>query len=117
LGTEVLQRHAAAYCKANGKTPQLEAGAYYRYRRDGEYHAFNPEVWRNLHKAVESGDRDDYRQYAQLVQSRQPMTLRDLWEFTPREPIPLDEVEPLESIMTRFATAAMSLGALSPEAH
>ncbi|MHB8575301.1 MAG: glutamate synthase large subunit, partial [Dehalococcoidia bacterium] len=115
LAAEVLGRHALAY--TNGKAPHLDAGAYYRYRREGEYHAFNPEVWRLLHKAVETGDHDDYRQYADVVQSRAPVSLRDLFEFVPGEPVPLEEVEPLENIMTRFVTAAMSLGALSPEAH
>jgi len=115
LAQETIDRHAAAF--GNGRAPALDAGAYYRYRRDGEYHAFNPEVWRNLHKAVESGDYADYRQYADIVQSRNPIALRDLLEFVPTDPIPLEEVEPIEKIATRFVTAAMSLGALSPEAH
>ncbi|HCU11993.1 MAG TPA: hypothetical protein DGB72_07705, partial [Gemmatimonadetes bacterium] len=106
-----IDRHAAAF--GNGRAPALDAGAYYRYRRDGEYHAFNPEVWRNLHKAVESGDYADYRQYADIVQSRNPIALRDLLEFVPTDPIPLEEVEPIDKIATRFVTAAMSLGALS----
>jgi glutamate synthase (NADPH/NADH) large chain/glutamate synthase (ferredoxin) len=115
LAAEVLDRHAVAF--GNGKAPGLDAGAYYRYRREGEYHAFNPEVWRALHKAVESGDHGDYRQYADSVQSRPPVTPRDLLEFVPVEPVPLEEVEPIEAIARRFVSAAMSLGALSPEAH
>jgi len=115
LAQETIDRHAAAF--GNGRAPALDAGAYYRYRRDGEYHAFNPEVWRNLHKAVESGDYADYRQYADMVQARNPIALRDLLEFVPTDPIALEEVEPIDKIATRFVTAAMSLGALSPEAH
>ncbi len=115
LAGETLERHATAFCDA--KAPQLDAGAYYRYRRDGEYHAFNPEVWRNLQRAVQSGEYNDYRQYADMVQSRKPITLRDLLEFVPGDPIPIEEVESQEAIFPRFVTAAMSLGALSPEAH
>jgi len=115
LAAELLQRHAVAY--ADSRAPVLPAGSFYRYRRDGEYHAYNPEVWRQLHKAVKSGDYDDYRQYASIVQSREPVTLRDLMEFVPGEPIPLEEVERAEEVVKRFVTAAMSLGALSPEAH
>ncbi len=115
LAFETLDRHAVAF--SCGDAPGLDAGAFYRYRRDGEYHAFNPEVWRSLQRAVQTGDYNQYRQYSEIVQSRQPVTLRDLLEFVPGDPIPLDEVEPIEKIVPRFVTAAMSLGALSPEAH
>ncbi|HZU76783.1 MAG TPA: glutamate synthase large subunit, partial [Dehalococcoidia bacterium] len=115
LAQEVIDRHRRAY--ANGKLPSLDPGGYVRYRREGEYHAFNPDVWRTLHKAAQTGSYDEYRQYASIVQNRPPTVLRDLLDFVPGEPVPLDEVEPAEQIVKRFVTAAMSLGALSPEAH
>ncbi len=114
IAMEVLGRHAVAF----GGVPRLDDGALYRYRRDGEYHAYNPGVIQALHKAVESGTWEDYRVYSDLISARPPTALRDLLTFKPMgAPVPLDEVEPVESIMRRFVTAAMSLGALSPEAH
>jgi glutamate synthase (ferredoxin) len=114
LGMQALGRHALAF----GERPKLDEGALYRYRRDGEYHAFNPGVIQALHKAVDTGEYADYKAYSDLVASRPPTTLRDLLRFRPLgAPVPIDEVEPIENIMRRFATSAMSLGALSPEAH
>ena len=85
---------------------------------DSEYHAYNPDVVGTLQQAVRSGDMADYRVYADLVNNRPACSLRDLFDLVEaREPIPLDEVEPASAIYPRFDTAAMSLGALSPEAH
>ncbi|MGI8549588.1 MAG: glutamate synthase large subunit, partial [Dehalococcoidia bacterium] len=115
LAREALDRHTVAFGLG---TPRLDDGGYYRYRREGEYHAYNPEVVKALHRARDTGRYEDYQSYAHLVQSRQPMTLRDLLDFQPdREPVPVEEVEGIGTIMRRFATSAMSLGALSPEAH
>jgi glutamate synthase domain-containing protein 2/glutamate synthase domain-containing protein 1/glutamate synthase domain-containing protein 3 len=109
-----VQAGRAAQAHQRRKLP--EAG-YYRFRRDAEYHAFNPLVVRALQKAAQSGDPEDYRQFTALVYQRPPTNIRDLLSFVPREPIPLEEVEPVESIRARFVVSAMSLGALSPEAH
>jgi glutamate synthase domain-containing protein 2/glutamate synthase domain-containing protein 3 len=120
IALETLGRHHRAYGNgvgANGRSP-LPDGAFYRYRRDGEYHAFNPDVVKAMHKAVDTGEYTDYREYAALVHSRPPTTLRDLVRFKPLGPaVDVSEVELEENIMRRFATSAMSLGALSPEAH
>jgi glutamate synthase (NADPH/NADH) large chain/glutamate synthase (ferredoxin) len=89
----------------------------YRFRRDGEYHAYNPLLVRTLQKAAQSGDREDYQRFTELVYQRPPTTLRDLLTFRPTAPIPLEQVEPMESIRARFVISAMSLGALSPETH
>ncbi len=89
----------------------------YRFRRDAEYHAFNPLVVRALQKAAQTGKKEDYRQFTSLVYSRPPTVLRDLLSFVPTTPIPLEEVEPMEAIRTRFVIAAMSVGALSPWTH
>src|SRR6266852_767313 len=89
----------------------------YRFRRDGEYHAYNPLIIRALQKAAQSGDMADYRDFTALVYQRPPTTLRDLFAFVPTDPIPLEQVEPMESIRARFVVSAMSIGALSPETH
>ncbi|MEM7358126.1 MAG: glutamate synthase large subunit [Pseudomonadota bacterium] len=96
----------------------IDQGGLLKFIHGGEYHAYNPDVVKTMHAAVESGDYDLYREYADTVNNRAPMVLRDL--LVPRsdvEPLPLDEVEPWEDIVLRFDSAGMSLGALSPEAH
>src|SRR6266699_115835 len=90
---------------------------YYRFRRDGEYHAYNPLIIRALQRAAQSGDTTDYRSFTELVYQRPPTTLRDLLAFVPTTPIPVEQVESLESIRARFVVSAMSVGALSPETH
>ena len=116
LGAEALALHAGAY--GASATPMLDVGGFYRYRRDGELHAFNPDVLDALHTAVHTGRWEDYERYARLVNEREPIALRDLLEFhSDRAPIPLDQVEPAEGIRKRFCTAAMSYGALSKETH
>lgn len=89
----------------------------YRFRRDGEYHAFQPLVIRALQKAAATGSHEDYQQFTELVYSRPPTVLRDLFSFKARAPVPLEQVEPMESIRARFVVSAMSVGALSPETH
>ncbi|HZU02997.1 MAG TPA: glutamate synthase large subunit, partial [Ktedonobacteraceae bacterium] len=103
--------------EANGRRRKLSDLGRYRFRRDAEYHAFNPLVVRALQKAALSGSMDDYRQFTTLVYNRPPTALRDLLSFAPTTPIPLEQVEPMESIRARFVVSAMSVGALSPETH
>jgi len=99
----------------------IEQGGLLKFVHGGEDHAYNPDVVQWLQKAVQSGSRDDYREYARLVNERPALALRDLLRLKTGSdkvtPIPVDEVEPLEDIYPRFDSAAMSLGALSPEAH
>jgi glutamate synthase domain-containing protein 2/glutamate synthase domain-containing protein 1/glutamate synthase domain-containing protein 3 len=114
IARDTLRRHASAYGR---NTDDLEEGGSHGYRRNGELHAFEPRVVKTLHAALRSGTRLDYRSYADLVHERGAISLRDLLEFRPRTPIPLDEVEPASALFPRFLTSAMSLGALSPEAH
>ena len=94
-------------------------GGLLKYSSDSEYHAFHPDVVHALHAAVESDKLEDYRIFTSLINEREPAVLRDLLKIkvNDRESIPLSEVEPIESILTRFDSAGMSLGALSPEAH
>jgi glutamate synthase (NADPH/NADH) large chain len=96
----------------------LVQGGLLKYVHGGEYHCFNPDVVATLQAAVRGGDFNRYLDYARLVNDRPVATLRDLLQVNPAaEPIPLDEVEPVEEILQRFDSAGMSLGALSPEAH
>ncbi|UCE89146.1 MAG: glutamate synthase large subunit [Pseudomonadota bacterium] len=96
----------------------IAQGGLLKYIHGGEDHAYNPDVVHALQKAVRSGRQDDYRQYARLINNRAPLAFRDLLTLrTDVEPVPLEDVEPVETIVKRFDSAAMSLGALSPEAH
>ena len=95
----------------------ISPGGILKYMHGQEYHAYNPDVVTTMHKAVRSGEFSDWRDYADTVNNRPVATLRDLLKVKTQNPIPLDEVEPLESIIKRFDSAGMSLGALSPEAH
>ena len=96
----------------------LRAGGLYKFVHGGEYHMYNPDVIATLQHAVRTGNPADYRIYADHVDRRPPSALRDLLGLKPAAaPIPLDEVEPIETILKRFDSAGMSLGALSPEAH
>jgi glutamate synthase (NADPH/NADH) large chain len=96
----------------------LKQGGLLKYVHDGEYHCFNPDVVATLQAAVRSGDFGRYMMYSKLVNERPVSTLRDLFELRPAAaPVPLAEVEPVTSILPRFDSAGMSLGALSPEAH
>ncbi|MEQ9565390.1 MAG: glutamate synthase central domain-containing protein, partial [Pseudomonadales bacterium] len=96
----------------------INPGGLLKFVYGQEYHAFNPDVIQYMHDAVRSGDFKDWQKYADTVNQRPVATLRDLLRFKPGlQEIPLDEVEPIESIVKRFDSAGMSLGALSPEAH
>jgi glutamate synthase (NADPH/NADH) large chain len=96
----------------------IQPGGLLKYMHGQEYHAFNPDVINTVQRAVETGSYDAYKEYAQLVNTRPVATLRDLFGFSEKaKEIPLSEVEPIEAIFPRFDSAAMSLGALSPEAH
>ena len=117
IAMETLTRHAASYAPAGAAV--LEEGGFHRFRRGGEAHAFSPEVVRTLHAAVKVPRQDAFEAYTEILARRDPLAVRDLLEFAPPEAgaIPLEEVEPVEAILPRFTTAAMSIGALSPEAH
>ncbi|MBT0725825.1 glutamate synthase large subunit [Rosenbergiella australiborealis] len=96
----------------------LEQGGLLKYVHGGEYHAYNPDIVNTLQKAVESGDYADYLNYAQHVNNRPTATLRDLLALKSSDKvISIDDVEPATALFKRFDTAAMSIGALSPEAH
>ena len=92
-------------------------GSRYQYRYHGEYHAFNPDVVQALLNASASGEAADYDKFTHLVNARRPMVIRDLLHLRNNKQVSINTVEPLSEIFKRFDSAAMSLGALSPEAH
>src|SRR5690606_10258246 len=101
----------------DGRT--LPVGGHYQWRSDGEHHLFNPESIHRLQKSVRNGDYAEFREYSRLIdqQASNLCTLRGLLDFKASDSIPLEEVEPIESIMKRFKTGAMSYGSISKEAH
>jgi glutamate synthase (ferredoxin) len=120
IAAEVQARHDRAFPKrpVNGHT--LDTGGHYQYRKDGEYHLFNPETVHKLQYACRSNNYPVFKQYSKLVddQSRRLCTLRGLFELRlAPQPIPIEEVESVESLMKRFKSGAMSYGSISQEAH
>ncbi len=110
------QKNLSARAWSRRKT--IEQGGLLKYVHGQEYHAYNPDVVMTLQQAVASGDYAVYQRYAALVNERPVATLRDLLgPVLADEPLPLEKVEPIANILTRFDSAGMSLGALSPEAH
>ncbi len=118
IAQEVLTRHHAAF-PVRGSVQALQAGGQYQWRVDGERHLFSPESIHRLQKAVRTGSYATYQSYARLIneQTRSIGTLRGLLEFVPFESVPLEQVEPVESILKRFKTGAMSYGSIGKEAH
>ena len=89
-----------------------------RFRKAGEHHAYNPLAVRAAQKAAQTGDAEAYREWRRLSSMGEPQSLRELMTIKEcTQPVPLDEVEPATHIVRRFVSTAMSLGALSPEAH
>ncbi|MCL4720545.1 MAG: glutamate synthase large subunit, partial [Gammaproteobacteria bacterium] len=119
LAREVLMRHQAAYPARPLPGQALPPGGQYQWRANGEYHLFSPESIHRLQKAVRTGSYATYKSYASLIddQAGHLCTLRGLLDFKPGKPVPLEEVEPAESLMRRFKTGAMSYGSISQEAH
>ena len=115
-GTVPSTEKKSIVTEINRRRKLIDVGRY-RFRRDGEYHAYNPLIIRAMQKAAQSGDNNDYREFTTLVYQRPPTAIRDLLTFVPTNPIPLEQVESMESIRARFVISAMSLGALSPETH
>ena len=114
---EIRHRHAFPDRPVNGHT--LDVGGQYQWRKEGEYHLFNPETVHKLQKAVRNADYKTFQEYSKLVneQFKQWATLRGLLDFKPATAIPIEEVESIDSILKRFKTGAMSYGSISKEAH
>jgi glutamate synthase (ferredoxin) len=120
MNDEVVRRHRKAYPERPSNGSVLEAGGTYQWRGGGEAHRLSPKTIHLLQEAVRSGDYGAYKRYAAEMDdhSRQIATLRGLLSFKPsQQPVPLDEVESVASILRRFKSGAMSYGSISKEAH
>ena len=123
IAEEVALRHRFAYLDRPEEAAHrdLWQGGEYQWRREGEHHLFNPETVFKLQHATRTGRFDIFREYTQRIddQAERLATLRGLLSFKEgaREPVPIDEVEPVSEIVKRFSTGAMSYGSISAEAH
>jgi glutamate synthase (NADPH/NADH) large chain len=120
IAREALSKHQFAFSKTKVPVQRLSVGGLYQWKRKGEFHLFNPQTIHFLQQAAQTNDYSIFKKYSKLVndQSEKACTLRSLLQFKPQHPsIPIDEVEPVENILKRFATGAMSFGSISHEAH
>ncbi|QNK64321.1 glutamate synthase large subunit [Pedobacter sp. PAMC26386] len=120
IAREALIKHSRVFGKSTRPDLLLPTGGTYKWRRKGEQHLFNPQTIHLLQNATRRNDYAIYKQYSKLIneQTKQAYTIRGLFEFNySRKPVSLTEVEPVEAILTRFATGAMSFGSISHEAH
>lgn len=123
LHSEIAQRHTTAYPieNANQDSTPLDVGGEMKWRRDGPPHLFNPETVFKLQHSTSQKNYEVFKSYTNAVddQAERLMTIRGLFSLNKelREPVPIAEVEPVHSIVKRFATGAMSMGSISPEAH
>jgi glutamate synthase (NADPH/NADH) large chain len=119
IAGEALAKHQKAFPKVANTLPRLPSGGVYQWKNDGEAHLFNPQTIHLLQHSTRTNDYQLYKKYSALIdeQSEQAITLRSLLKFKRNTPVPLAEVEPIESIFKRFATGAMSFGSISHEAH
>jgi glutamate synthase (ferredoxin) len=113
-----LEEDTRAWAEQAQQGGPLPDRGYFRFRRDGVRHTFDPNVIKNLRADAMRGDYEAFEKLSDEMEERPPITLRDLIEPVPiGPPVPIDEVEPVSAIVKRFTTAAMSLGALAPEVH
>jgi glutamate synthase domain-containing protein 2/glutamate synthase domain-containing protein 1/glutamate synthase domain-containing protein 3 len=119
IAQEALVRHQRAFPPRSVNGHVLEAGGQYQWRDNGEYHLFNPQTVHKLQAAVRTNSSKSFKEYSNLVneQGRNLCTLRGLLDFKKVKPIPIEEVESVETIMKRFKSGAMSYGSISQEAH
>ncbi len=120
VAREIRLRHRKAFPQSSVTVPGLESAGQYQWRSEGEYHLFNPQTVHKLQYACRTGNYRVFQEYSQLVneQTRKRCTLRGLFDLRfPETPLPIEEVEPVEEIVKRFKTGAMSYGSISKEAH
>lgn len=126
IAKEAIVRHKVAYPDVPQVSVQrLEVGGVYQWKQRGERHMFNPQSIHLLQQSGRVGEKDlekgytIFKQYSKLIndQTIDALTIRGLLRFKKGNPIPIEEVEPVESIFKRFATGAMSFGSISWEAH
>jgi glutamate synthase (NADPH/NADH) large chain len=116
LAKEMLNSHKIAY---NDRPSIIMSEGVYRWRKEGELHSWSPEAVYMLQWATRTNDYKKFKKYSQIVNdlTRKPIYIRGLFDFAEATPIPIEEVEPIEEIMKRFTTGAMSFGSISKEAH
>jgi glutamate synthase (NADPH) large chain len=119
IAREVLERHSAAFSRTAEQREELDSGGAIHFRSFSEGHRLSPMAVALLQRAVRENDYAGYKQYAASIndESKSLCTLRGMFGFARRTPVPLEEVEPVESIVKRFVTSAMSFGSISKEAH
>jgi len=117
IARDAIRFHHKAY-QDDGPTDFLENEGLFHYRKDGIRHAWNPETIATLQLATRLGSYKKFKEFSKLVDEKaDPIFIRDFLDFRRGQAIPLDEVEPVESIVKHFVTGGMSFGALSKEAH
>src|SRR5208282_3243813 len=111
---DAISYHASTFAPG---APELQDAGLYRFRQIGERHSNSPELVRRMHRYIKSPTPEGYRAFAELVETREPVAIRDLLDTVSGTTIPLEAVQSEAEIVTHFSAQAMSLGALSPEAH
>jgi glutamate synthase (NADPH/NADH) large chain len=120
IARETLAKHAFSFSKKEIPIDRLSVGGLYSWKRKGEFHLFNPNTVHYLQYSTHMNDYTSFKKYSKLVndQMEKAATIRGMFQFKRNRPsIPLEDVEPEENILTRFATGAMSFGSISHEAH
>ena len=119
LEKETVMRHKDAYPDSGTASPILKTGGVYQWKKDGEFHLWNPDTIAAVQDASKNNDLKRYRDFTKFIndQSSQPTTLRSLLKFKSTTPVSIDEVEPVSEIVKRFVTGAMSFGSISRGAH
>ncbi|MBN1291068.1 MAG: glutamate synthase large subunit [Candidatus Latescibacteria bacterium] len=119
IAAETRARHEKAYPSTGSVPVFLDVGGDFQVRSNGEKHIWMPDAIFKLQQATRRNDYDLYKEYSEIINNRGDgfFTIRSLFNFRERTPVPLDEVEPIESILKRFSSSGMSFGALSRQAH
>ncbi|MBY0427454.1 MAG: FMN-binding glutamate synthase family protein, partial [Cytophagales bacterium] len=120
IAEEALMKHRLAFPEKDVPVNRLQVGGYYQWKRKGEFHLFNPDSIHLLQYSTRMNNYGIFKKFSKTIndQTRKACTLRGLLDFKPtRQPISIEEVEPIENLFKRFATGAMSFGSISHEAH
>ncbi|OIO36866.1 MAG: glutamate synthase subunit alpha [Candidatus Omnitrophica bacterium CG1_02_46_14] len=120
LASEIEKRHRHAFQNRRTNGAALDSGGQYQWRKDGEFHLFNPETIHKLQHSTRTNNYSVFKEYSKAVndQTKNFCTLRGLMDLKPAsKPVPMEEVEPVEVIVKRFKTGAMSYGSISQETH
>jgi glutamate synthase domain-containing protein 2/glutamate synthase domain-containing protein 3 len=119
LAKEILMRHQQAYADNLEDNMPLSTGGIYQWKKDGEFHLWNPNSIALLQDAARKNDYEIYKRFTESINNQKdnPTTIRSLFDFKKRKPIPINQVEPASGILKRFVTGAMSFGSISKEAH